>query len=268
MKQYSILSIIITILWSCNPPIQKEVSNDKSEDIVTFELSESINEDVTSLAQHPKIKEAFQYIIDTDVNTIKDLVTLTEIESPPFKETVRGIKYAEMLKAEGLDSVWTDEIGNVIGLRKGEKGNKVLALAAHLDTVFPEGTSLKVKQVGDTLYAPGIADDTRGLVTLLTTLRAMNAANIRTEAHILFIGDVGEEGLGDLRGMKHLFRDGGPKIDYFISVDGAEAEFITNGGLGSHRYRITFRGPGGHSWGAFGLGNPHHALGSDNKIFC
>jgi acetylornithine deacetylase/succinyl-diaminopimelate desuccinylase-like protein len=112
------------------------------------------------------------------------------------------------------------------------------------------------------LFAPGIGDDTRGLATVLAMLRAMNEADVRADADILFIGNVGEEGQGDLRGVKHLFRDGAtPRIDAFISVDGTGHEGITHQGLGSHRYRITFRGPGGHSWGAFGLGNPAHALG-------
>ncbi|MDX1495390.1 MAG: M20/M25/M40 family metallo-hydrolase, partial [Longimicrobiales bacterium] len=120
---------------------------------------------------------------------------------------------------------------------------------------------------GDTLFAPGIADDTRGLATVLAVLRAMNEANVRTEGDVLFIGNVGEEGLGDLRGMKHLFREGGPRIDYFISVDGTGAEGITHMGLGSHRYRVTFVGPGGHSWGAFGLANPAHAMGRAIRYF-
>jgi acetylornithine deacetylase/succinyl-diaminopimelate desuccinylase-like protein len=119
-----------------------------------------------------------------------------------------------------------------------------------------------VRVRGDTLYAPGIGDDTRGLATVLAMLRAMNEANVRADADILFIGNVGEEGQGDLRGVKHLFREGAtPRIDAFISVDGTGHEGITHQGLGSHRYRVTFRGPGGHSWGAFGLANPSHALG-------
>ncbi len=126
---------------------------------------------MNELAAHPKIRQAFQHIKEESANTIKDLIALTEIEAPPFKETIRGIKYAEMLRAEGLDSVWIDDAGNVIGLRKGEKGNKVLALAAHLDTVFLQGTPLKVKQEGGTLYAPGIADYTRVCYSLSHLMR-------------------------------------------------------------------------------------------------
>jgi tripeptide aminopeptidase len=137
----------------------------------------------------------------------------------------------------------------------------VLVLSGHLDTVFPEGTDVTVRMRGDTLYAPGIADDTRGLIAVLTVLRAMNAADLRTEGDVWFVGTVGEEGLGDLRGVKHLFRKGGPRIDAFISIDGAGDRRVVHQALGSRRYRTTVRGPGGHSWGAFGLANPAHALG-------
>ncbi|MEQ9424373.1 MAG: M20/M25/M40 family metallo-hydrolase [Cyclobacteriaceae bacterium] len=265
--KHLLFSFIILALFSCSENKEPQSSKADTAEKAEMTMSEEFSTEISELSQHPKIQSAFQHIEENDPKTIEDLIMLTGIPAPPFKEEVRGAKYAEMLVAEGLDSVWTDEIGNVIGLRKGRKGDKVLALAAHLDTVFPEGTPTTVTQRGDTLFAPGVADDTRGLVTLLAVLRAMNAANIQTEDDILFIGDVGEEGLGDLRGMKHLFRDGGPKIDYFISVDGTDAKTMTNQGLGSHRYRITFKGPGGHSWGAFGLANPHHALGAAIKYF-
>lgn len=186
---------------------------------------------------------------------------LTEIPAPPFQEEVRAAKYVEMLKKAGADSVWTDKVGNVIALRKGTSGDRKVALNAHLDTVFPEGTDVTVKQKGDTLYAPGIGDDTRGLMVVLTVLRALEVNEIETESDLLFIGTVGEEGLGDLRGVKHLFSEEGPKIDSWISVDGGDISRVLHRALGSHRYKVTFKGPGGHSWGAFGLVNPHHALG-------
>ena len=188
-------------------------------------------------------------------------VMLTEIAAPPFMEERRAAKFAELLREAGADSVWIDAEGNVIALRRGQLGQRTVAVDAHLDTVFPEGTDVSVRRRGDTLLAPGIGDDTRGLAVVLTLLQAMNAAELHTEADLLFIGTVGEEGLGDLRGMKYLFRDGGPRIDVWISIDGVDPKRIVHGGLGSHRYRVTVRGPGGHSWGAFGLANPHHALG-------
>lgn len=218
------------------------------------------------LAAHPAVREAFRVIEELEPQTTRDLITLTEIPAPPFMEEERGRAYARMLEEAGADTVYTDAEGNVIGVRRGT-GERVLVVSGHLDTVFPEGTDVTVQQRGDTLYAPGIGDDTRGLMVVLTALRAMNAADIRTEADVYFVGTVGEEGLGDLRGVKHLFREGGPRIDAFISVDGGGDGRIANGALGSRRYRAAFEGPGGHSWGAFGLGNPAHALGRAVRIF-
>ncbi|WP_210462204.1 M20/M25/M40 family metallo-hydrolase [Rufibacter roseolus] len=218
--------------------------------------------EIKALAKNAAVKQAFKVIMDLEPQTNQDLITLTEIPAPPFKEEVRGRKYAEMLRAAGADSVWIDEVGNVLSLRKGKNGQKTVVMEAHLDTVFPEGTDVKVRQNGDTLRAPGIADDTRGLAMVLQVLKTLEKTGIETEANVLFIGTVGEEGLGDLRGVKHLFSEKGPKnIDSYIAVDGTGLGTVTNRGLGSHRYRITFKGPGGHSSGAFGLVNPHNALG-------
>ncbi len=217
--------------------------------------------DVRVLAERRDIQMAFRAIDGLEPQTHRDLILLTEIAAPPFHEMRRARRFAELLRETGADSVWIDEVGNVLALRRGAGSRRTVALDAHLDTVFPEGTDVAVRVRGDTLFAPGIGDDTRGLVVVLTVLRAMNAGGIRTDADVLFVGTVGEEGLGDLRGVKHLFRPGGPRIDAWIAVDGGGIGRITNGALGSHRYRVTFRGPGGHSWGAFGLANPHHALG-------
>jgi len=222
---------------------------------------------IESLMNHPAVRQALESIEATDEQTMADLMTLTQIPAPPFMEEERGLAFLGMMRDLGVDSAWVDEVGNVIGLRRGTGTGEVLAIAGHLDTVFPPETDVSITQRGDTLFAPGIADDTRGLATVLAVLRAMNSADIRTEGDILFIGNVGEEGIGDLRGMKHLFRDGGPRIDRFISVDGTGASGITHMGLGSHRYRVTFNGPGGHSWGAFGLANPAHALGRAIRYF-
>src|SRR5690606_26331072 len=132
---------------------------------------------------------------------------------------------------------WIDSVGNVLALRRGSGGGgaAAVALGGHLDTVFPEGTDVTVQVRGDTLFAPGVGDDTRGLIALLQVLRALVAADLRTAADLLFIGTVGEEGLGDLRGVKHLFRDGGPRIDAFVAVDGADDAGVTHQALGSRR---------------------------------
>ena len=193
---------------------------------------------------------------------VGEIITLTEIPSPPFKEQVRAKAYLEMLKASGLTDVEMDEEGNVMGIRKGAGGGKLVAIAAHLDTVFPEGTDVKVKRDGTRLAAPGVGDDTRGLAVLLGYVRALNKAGLKTRNDILFVGNVGEEGQGDLRGMRYLFGKGRYKdrISAFISMDGGDPASIVNGGVGSKRYRVTFEGPGGHSYGAFGLVNPMAAM--------
>ena len=217
-------------------------------------------DEVRTLMEHATIQEAFRHIEENDAWTIATLRELTEIPAPPFMEEVRGRRFLELLQASRVDSAWVDEMGNVIGLRRGG-GSGTMIVSGHLDTVFPEGTDVRIRESGDTLFAPGIADDSRGLVAVLAVLRAMNAAGIQTERDIWFVGTVGEEGTGDLRGVKHLFREGSPDFDAFISIDGLGHSGVTNAGLGSHRYRVSFKGPGGHSWGAFGLGNPIHALG-------
>lgn len=210
-------------------------------------------------------------VLDRDHDRlIAEIITLTEIPAPPFKEAERAKKYLEMLRASGLSDVEQDEEGNVMGLRKGTGGGDLIAVAAHLDTVFPEGTDVKVKREDTRLSAPGIGDDTRSLAVLLAMIRAMDEAGIKTKSDILFIGNVGEEGQGDLRGVKYLFQKGKYKdrIKMFISVDGAGGGAdITHGGVGSRRYRVTFKGPGGHSYGAFGLVSPAFAMAGAMQKF-
>ncbi|MES2696717.1 MAG: M20/M25/M40 family metallo-hydrolase [Verrucomicrobiota bacterium] len=195
---------------------------------------------------------------------INELIFLTEIPAPPFREQLRAEAYAKLLREVGLENVEIDAEGNAMGLWRGKGGAPLLAVAAHLDTVFPEGTDTKVKRSGTRLMAPGVGDDTRALAFLLAAIRAMREAKIQTAGDILFIGNVGEEGPGDLRGMRYLFGKGPwkDKIKRFITVDGRSNDSITNGGLGSKRYRVTFKGPGGHSWGAFGQASPAFAMGN------
>jgi len=192
---------------------------------------------------------------------VANIIKLTEIPAPPFKETVRAKAYKEMFHARGLTNVEIDEEGNVLGLRKGTGGGLVV-VSAHMDTVFPEGTKVTVRREGDKLHAPGVGDDSTGLATQLAFMDAMNSAGIRTRQDILFVGTVGEEGLGDLRGVRHLFMKGKYKdrITAFFSIDGGGMDEITTGGAGSKRYRVTFKGPGGHSYGAFGIVNPMAAM--------
>jgi tripeptide aminopeptidase len=188
---------------------------------------------------------------------IADIVRITEIPAPPFKEQARAEAFAEMLRTRGLDPN-IDAEGNVLALRKGSDPGQVVVVSAHLDTVFPEGTNVTVKRDGTRLSAPGVGDDSTGLATLLALVDAMNAGRVQTRSDILFVGTVGEEGLGDLRGVRYLFGKGDYKgrIRAFFSLDGSGLDSMTTGGTGSKRYRVTFKGPGGHSYGAFGIVNP------------
>ena len=224
-------------------------------------------QELRTLAERPPVREALARIAADDARTMADLREFTEIPAPPFGEAARARRFLAKLRALGVDTAWIDETGNVIGRRGGSGSGRVVAVAGHLDTVFPEETNVTIREHGDTLFAPGISDDTRGLAAVLALLRAMNEAHMRTDADVLFVATVGEEGLGDLRGVKHLFREGGPRIDAFISIDGTGDTRITHEALGSHRYRVRVRGPGGHSWGAFGLANPAHALGRAMAYF-
>ncbi len=219
---------------------------------------------VKQIVDDPKFK-AVTAFLDTDYDLfVRELIELTEIPAPPFKEKVRAQAYLEKLRRVGLTEVEMDGEGNVMGLRKGQGGGPLLAVLAHLDTVFPEGTDVKVKRKGTRLEAPGVGDDTRGLALMLEVIRAMAAAKFIINSDILFVGNVGEEGEGDLRGAKYILTKGKYKgrIKNFISIDGGEPGPITNGGTGSKRYRVVFTGPGGHSYGAFGIVSPAYAMGN------
>lgn len=243
--------------------------------VFSFSFSQSENlkvddiyvKNIKKIANNNKVKKAFKYIIDVEDKTNKNLIELTEIEAPPFKEEKRAKEFSERLKLAGIEKVWIDSIGNVIGLLEGSIGNKNVAIDAHLDTVFPEGTDVKVRIKNDTLFAPGIGDDTRGLAMILTIAETLIKSDIKPVDNILFIGTVGEEGLGDLRGVRYLFKNNEPKIDSWIAIDGGSIGRVNNQALGSYRYEVVFDGPGGHSWGAFGLVNPHHALGAGIENF-
>jgi len=220
---------------------------------------------VQRLLVDPKFQAAQEFIAKDHDRFVRETIQITEIEAPPFKEAKRAKAFVEMLRQSGLSDVEIDPEGNVIGLRRGTGTGPLIAIAAHLDTVFPEGTNVKVRREGSKLYAPGVGDDSRAVAVLLEIVRAMDSAKIQTSSDILFVADVGEEGPGDLRGMKYLFQKGPykDKIKMFISLDpfgwGSD---ITTAGMGSKRFKVIFTGPGGHSFGSFGLVNPAYALGN------
>jgi acetylornithine deacetylase/succinyl-diaminopimelate desuccinylase-like protein len=219
---------------------------------------------VQHLLASPGFKAAAATLDKEHARIVEDGIKLAEIPAPPLQEAARAKVYEQMSRDAGLADVQVDKEGNVLGVRKGAKGDgKFVVVSAHMDTVFPAGTDVKVKREGTKLRAPGIGDDTMSLSVLLGFVRAMNAAHISTRDDILFVGTVGEEGPGDLRGVRYLFTKGQYKdrIKAFFSVESGGVDSITNSGVGSKRYHITFNGPGGHSYGAFGLVNPMFALG-------
>ena len=261
LKKYSkLLSVMLLLLF-----VQQAVITNAQSKIEV--KSDQYTKQVEVLVKNKQIKEAFAIIDNLEPLTRKEHIELTEVPAPPFKESVRAQRYKELLEAAGPDKVWMDSIGNVLALRKGKKSGRTVVLDAHLDTVFPEGTDVTVKIKGDTLFAPGIADDTRGLIVMLTVLRTMEKANLETMDDILFVASVGEEGVGNLRGVKYVLEKSKLKIDSWISVDGVEIDQVTNGALGSVRYKVTVHGPGGHSWMGFGRGNPHHAMAKGLNYF-
>ncbi|MBD0321415.1 MAG: M20/M25/M40 family metallo-hydrolase [Gemmatimonadetes bacterium] len=209
----------------------------------------------------PRVRAALAFLARTEPQTIEEQIAICEIEAPPFKEARRAADYVRRMQALGLRNVRIDAEGNVIGERPGEPGAPVIVISGHLDTVFPEGTDVRVKREGTLLRGPGIGDDCRGLAVVLAVARAMNDAQIRTRGTVLFVGTVGEEGAGNLRGVRHLFeKELRGRVTHFISVDGT-GYTMTKDAVGSHRYRVAFKGPGGHSYSDFGMPNPTHALG-------
>lgn len=228
--------------------------------LATVPLSARAQQAPADPTANPAIRAALEQIRSDNAWTVDQQVSICEIPAPPFKEAVRAAEMKRRFEALGLRNVRIDSIGNVIAERPGTGGGPVVVFAAHLDTVFPEGTDVKVKRQGTLLTAPGIGDDCRGLAVLLAVAKAMGSANVRTQGTIYFVANVGEEGPGNLRGVKHLFAKPPARIDYFISVDGTGLGLTTRA-VGSNRYKVSFKGPGGHSYGAFGMPSPIHALG-------
>jgi acetylornithine deacetylase/succinyl-diaminopimelate desuccinylase-like protein len=216
---------------------------------------------VAALADSAAVRAAIDAARADEPQVIADQIRFCEIPAPPFKETTRGQALRTVFEQLGLQNVRIDKAGNVLGDRPGVSARPYLVVAAHLDTVFPDGTDVRVTRNGSVLSGPGIGDNCRGLAALVATIRALKRANIRTEGPVTFVADVGEEGLGDLRGMKQLFGETMKgRIDRFLSIDGAGL-FLVNVAVGSRRYRVTFKGAGGHSFAAFGTANPIQAMG-------
>ncbi|MGQ0647090.1 MAG: M20/M25/M40 family metallo-hydrolase [Gemmatimonadaceae bacterium] len=215
---------------------------------------------VTVPSANSTVVAALDVIKRDNAWTLEQQVSICEIPAPPFKEAARAAELVRRFQTLGLTNVRIDKEGNVIGERRGTGTGPTVVLSGHLDTVFPEGTDVKVKREGARYRAPGIGDDCRGLATILAVARAINTTRLQFPGKILFVGTVGEEGPGNLRGVRYLFTHPPEKIDFFISVDGTGLG-LTTGAVGSHRYLVEFQGPGGHSYGAFGMPSPIHAMG-------
>jgi len=214
-----------------------------------------------ALIGDPLVKAALEAAKTSEPQTIDDQIRFCEIPAPTFKEAARGEAIRQAFQQLGLRNVRVDKAGNVLGDRPGLSPRPRIVLSAHLDTVFPEGTDVRVKREGAVLRGPGIGDDCRGLAVLVGTVRSLRQANLQTPGTLTFVATVGEEGLGDLAGVKQLFRETLPgEIDEFISIDGTGLGII-NVGVGSLRYRVRFQGHGGHSFAAFGTASPVSAMG-------
>ena len=225
-----------------------------------YELSPIIESTYRTLNANPLVQRGLDLIKADDERTLKDQIAICEIPAPTFRERVRAKYYMHQLAASGLNHVEMDSTGNVFGILRGTGSGPKLLVAAHLDTVFPEETDVKVRHINGKCYAPGIGDNSKGLAALLSVVRTFRDSQVKPVGNIVFCGNTGEEGLGDLAGIKAFFRDNAD-IDGFIAVDGVGSKDIAYLATGSRRYEVTYRGPGGHSFGAFGVPSAIHAMG-------
>ena len=224
-------------------------------------LSKGVTHTYDELLANNLVQQALAYVEADDERTLKETIFLTEIPAPEFKEERRAKAFMKLLQDAGMSDVRMDSIGNVIGMRKGAGMGPTIVVDAHLDTVFPEETDVTVKVVDEKYYAPGITDDTRGLAAMLSIVRALNHANIKTDGDLIILGSVGEEGNGDLRGVKQFFKDH-KNIDAYLGIESIPMGALATLNTGSNRFEVTYTAPGGHSFGAFGdVPSAIHAMG-------
>jgi tripeptide aminopeptidase len=225
------------------------------------DLYPPLQEEVARLAGSPEVRAAFERFRSQESQFALWQMEATRVAAPPFGESARAAWLADRFREFGLCDVQVDEVGNVFGVRPGY-ASRYVALSAHIDTVFPAGTPLNIRQKGSRLFGPGVSDNGAGIAAMLAVASVCNSARISHALPFLFIGNVGEEGEGDLRGMRHVF--GTPQwsnsIAYSVIVDGAGADTVVSEALGSRRFEVIVRGPGGHSWSDFGTPNPIIAI--------
>jgi len=229
----------------------------------------TVPEEVARLSASPEIRSAFNWFRAQEPQLAHWQLEMARIAAPPFGEGPRAAWLAERFRELGLDDVRVDDVGNVFGIHPGF-GRRYIALSAHIDTVFPAGTPLNVRQQGSRLFGPGVSDNGAGVTAMLAIVALLRSVRIRHALPFLFIGNVGEEGEGDLRGMRHIFATPRWKdsIAYSLILDGAGADTIVAEALGSRRFEIIVRGPGGHSWSDFGAPNPIVILARAIESFC
>ncbi len=235
--------------------------------VATTDTYPPVQEEVARLAGSPLVRAAFEYFRSREAQIALWQMEATRVAAPPFGEAARGAWLADRFRELGLTEVQTDEVGNVFGIRPGY-GSRFVSLSAHIDTVFPAATPLNIRQQGSRLYGPGVSDNGAGIAAMLAIASALANSRITHGLPFLFIGNVGEEGEGDLRGMRQVFatprwRD---EIAYSVIVDGAGADTVVAEALGSRRFEVIVRGPGGHSWSDFGTPNPIITLGRAIEI--
>ena len=215
-------------------------------------------QEISRIAELRAVHQAFRYLHLQEMEFRRWQMELAQIPAPPFGEAARTEWLRQRFIDLGLNEVQVDGLGNVFGLFWHDEPGPLLGMSAHLDTVFPPGTPVAAHEEGSKLFGPGISDNAAGVVAMLAVASALKQSAIRPSGNIVFIGNVGEEGEGNLRGMRHIFADPhwGNVIRSMLVVDGAGADTYVTQALGSKRFEVTFRGPGGHSWSDFGIPNP------------
>ncbi len=232
------------------------------------ELAPALQQEVARLAASPEVRSAFNWLRTQEPQFTQWQMEMARIAAPPFGEAARGAWLAERFREVGLDDVRIDDVGNVFGVHPGF-GRRYVALSAHIDTVFPANTPLNIRQQGSRLYGPGVSDNGAGVTAMLGIAALLRVVRLRHALPFVFIGNVGEEGEGDLRGMRHIFSTPRWKdsIAYSVVLDGAGADTIVAEALGSRRFEVIVRGPGGHSWSDFGAPNPIVILARAIDVF-
>jgi len=221
------------------------------------DVTSALPQEVARIAASPEVRSAFNWFRVQEPQFLHWQMEMARIAAPPFGEAARSAWLAERFREVGLDEVRIDDVGNVFGTHPGA-GTRYVALSAHIDTVFPANTPLNIRQQGSRIYGPGVSDNGAGVTALLAIAALLRAVRMRHSLPFAFIGNVGEEGEGDLRGMRHIFSTPRWKnaIAYSLILDGAGADTIVAEALGSRRFEVIVRGPGGHSWSDFGAPNP------------